>query len=72
MASRSVKAQSGALRKHGAAVHRQAVSVVGEQAAAAGVVANLDGEGLRVTRIRGMAAIGFEGARLRASGLSCF
>jgi hypothetical protein len=72
MASRSVETRSGAHRQGCAAVRRQAVSVVGEQAAAAGVVANLDGEGLRVTRIRGMAAIGFEGVRLRASGVACF
>jgi SAM-dependent methyltransferase len=44
----------------------------GEQAAAAGVVATLDGDTLRMARVRGVAAIGFEGARLRASGVACF
>ena len=43
----------------------------GEQAAAAGIVAAVDGDALRMTRVRGVAAIGFEGARLLASGVAC-
>jgi hypothetical protein len=35
-------------------------------------VATLDGDTLRMARVRGVAAIGFEGARLRASGVACF
>ena len=43
----------------------------GDQAAAAGIVAAVDRDALRMTRVRGVAAIGFEGARLLASGVAC-
>jgi hypothetical protein len=43
----------------------------GQQTAAAGIVARVDGDALRMTRVQGVAAIGFEGALLRASGGAC-
>ncbi len=44
----------------------------GDALAAAGVVATVQGDVLHLTRVRGVAAIGFEGTRLRASGTACF
>jgi SAM-dependent methyltransferase len=44
----------------------------GESLAAAGVVAQAQGDTLHLTRVRGVAAIGFEGARLKASSTACF
>ncbi|MFM7507822.1 MAG: SAM-dependent methyltransferase [Rubrivivax sp.] len=44
----------------------------GEAPASAGVVATLRADGLQMTQVRGVAALGFEGARLSASQAACF
>jgi SAM-dependent methyltransferase len=44
----------------------------GELPGSASIVAAVESDGLRMVRVGGVAAIGFEGARLRASGAACF